>query len=362
MDKEERKKQIRDLVEKYYMQYSFLQNRSFESLVEIAYNMFLDTDLSIEEIEVKILDIIKDRIEKKESRYQEDNVRENHALIFHKLEEILPLLQQEGIDYYLGGALGGYLKYGAESDRCHDDLDFMVNEADLEKFQKICEQLGYTYSDHRMYSSRVLLNGIPSGDHEIMATSGDSDFHIGVFCFERLADGTIILKGYYHNEMNQPCCRQEIISDQLAREIFEKNSVDFRGQPMSIIAPEFLYGMKKYTNSEKDQHDIAFLDDKIDREKLERIQRMNQTERYIEYKPVEQVTNPELEEIFTPGKEEKEEEKKEEKEKPNILVKKMYPVQSDNGCAHRYIIIVSILMTVVVALIVLLLLKWFQII
>ena len=61
------------------------------------------------------------------------------------------------------------MKYGEESKRIHDDIDLNMNEDDLGKFGEVCRQLGFDFHDNRMNSPRVLQNGIPHGDHEVVA-------------------------------------------------------------------------------------------------------------------------------------------------------------------------------------------------
>ena len=165
-----------------------------------------------------------------------------------------------------------------ESDRYHEDIDISINEDDIPKLKKVCEKMGLKFSDDRFNSPRVLKNNIPSGEHEVIARDENSDFHIGAFPFERLADGTIITKGYYHDSNNTPCCRENIISSQLASLIFGKETVDFRGIPLYITSPEYIYVLKNYTKKDKDLKDIEFLEDKIDKDKVNKIKELSKTD------------------------------------------------------------------------------------
>ncbi len=310
-EKELRREQITLLIKSYYNKLDFLHYESFDVLIEKALNLFLDSDLTIDEINEKVLDAIADRKRAIDERYDDDNVKNNHEIIYGRLEQIARELNKEGIDYQLAGALCGYIKYDEESDRCHDDIDFNVNEEDLDKFRKICIKLGLRFEDNRLTSPRVLEDGIPHGEHEVIANDPNSDFHIGVFPFERKKDGTVISKGYYHDDNGNPCVREEIYSDELAKEIFNGEEVDFRGTPIKITPPELVYSYKYYTRNQKDQHDILFLENRIDSDKYLKIQ-MLMKDRTVDYVPVKDLvtldsTDDELGLMFEDNEEKSEE-------------------------------------------------------
>lgn len=281
---ETRKRQIKIIVDAYYddPQFSFLKEIPREKLLDRINQKYLESDLDIDKLNEELAKAVlekKKHFDKEANRYDKKYISKNHEIIYSKLEEFTKLLNEANIDYQLAGALPCYIKYNEESERCHDDIDISINEKDIDKLRKICEIMGLNFRDNRFNSSRVLKNGIPSGEHEIIATSDSSDFHIGAFPFERLADGTIITKGYYHDHNNHSCCREDIISSQLASLIFGKETVDFRGIPIYITAPEYVYVLKEYTNSEKDKRDREFLDKHIDSEKVKQIKELSKTDK-----------------------------------------------------------------------------------
>lgn len=281
-----RRDQIALIVHKYYEKFEFLRYEPLELLTEKAIEMFLDTELSIEEINEKILEAVYDRKRDIEDRYDDDKVRTNHETVYGLLETLVRKLNQAGVDYQLAGALCGYIKYGEESDRCHDDIDLTVNEADLPKFRKICLDLGLFYEDNRLNSPRVLKDGVPSGVHEVIAKDTNSGIHVGVFCFERLPDNTIILKGYYHDEDNNPCVREEIYGPDFTDLVFNHEEVDFRGTPVRIISPEFVYSIKEKSKKDKDQHDRDFLSSRINKRKYDLIKKIGKEEAIVQCVPV----------------------------------------------------------------------------
>lgn len=233
-------------------QYNGIMN---DEKIQRAIDMFSNSDLPYEEIIEQInklaSQVIKRYIEEKEKRFNPELVKENHKEIYDKLEILIKKLNERGVDYQLAGALCAYIKYGVESSRTHDDIDINLNESDMNKFREVCEEMGLQFHDNRMTTPRVLKNGIPAGDHEVLATLDGSDFHIGAFCFERKPDGTVINKGYYHDDSGQIYTRDEVISPELAEEIFGREKVNFRGQKLVITPPEFVYRLKNYTK--KDQ-------------------------------------------------------------------------------------------------------------
>lgn len=274
------------LIVKYIQHVANQLNQQYNGIINEekfnrAINMFKDSQLPYDEV-IKQINVLVEKtihiyLEEKEKRFNPDFVKENHEQIYSKLEILVKKLNENNIDYQLAGALCAYIKYGVESNRTHDDIDINLNEEDIDKFKKVCEEMGLQFHDNRLTTTRVLKNGIPSGEHEVLATLEGSDFHIGAFCFERKQDGTVINKGYYHDDLGQIFSRDEIIEPELAKEIFGREKVDFRCQKLTITPPEFVYRLKKYTKNDKDLVDINFMNERIDKNKLEQIERLSKT-------------------------------------------------------------------------------------
>lgn len=288
-NKKQRREQITLLVKTYYEQFEFLKFESLENLTNKALDLFLDSKLSMDEINDKLLTAVMERKKTFDERYDEENVRKNHEEIYRRLEQVTKLLNEAGIDYQLAGALCGYLKYGEESDRCHDDLDFNVNEEDIDRFREVCLSAGLSFEDNRLNSPRVLKDNIPYGEHEVIARDSDSDFHIGVFPFERLEDGSVVSKGYYHDEDGDSWVSEEIFSPDAASEIFGHEEVDFGGTTIVITPPEYVYMLKNYTRNQKDIHDIEFMEERIDKDKLSRIETVLKDGKVVQHVPVSSV-------------------------------------------------------------------------
>lgn len=256
--------------------------------IQRAIEMFQNSSESLEDIINKInvlaQQVVRDYLEEKEKRYNPELVKKNHEEIYSKLETLVQKLNKKGVDYQLAGALCAYIKYGEESQRTHDDIDINLNEEDISKFKEICKEMGLHFSDDRMTTLRVLKNGIPAGEHEVIATLDGSDFHIGAFCFERLKDGTVVNKGYYHNELGEIFTRNDVMPPEMAYEVFGRETVDFRGQKIIITPPEYVYKLKSYTRKDKDMADIAFMEGRIDREKLQRLSSLSSRVEHVKVK------------------------------------------------------------------------------
>lgn len=284
----------KQLIKNYITKLADQINEQYQGLIDEdkinkAMSMFVNSsdeyDAIIERINELVNQLIQNYLKEQEKRFAPELVKENHEEIYNKLEILIKKLNEKGVDYQLAGALCAYIKYGVESNRTHDDIDINLNEADINKFKEVCEEMGLQFHDKRTTTSRVLKNGIPSGEHEVIATLDASDFHIGAFCFERKPDGTVINKGYYHDGNGQIFSRNDIISPELASEIFGREQATFRGQKLFITPPEFIYKLKSYTQNPKDKVDLSFMESRIDRNKLERINELSETS-HIEHQKV----------------------------------------------------------------------------
>jgi len=268
------------MIENYIRNISAQLNSQYKGImdedkIKRAIEMFGNSTEQYEEVIKKINELaqvtVNNYVEEMRKRFDPEMIKSNHKEIYDKLEMLVEKLNSYGIDYQLAGALCSYIKYGVESSRTHDDIDISLNEADMDKFRRVCEEMGLNFADNRLTSPRVLKRGIPSGEHEVIATLDGSDFHIGAFCFERQPDGSVINKGYYHDENNMPCSRNDIMSPELASLIFGREVVNFRGHQLCITPPEYIYKLKSYTQNQKDQVDLEFMRSRIDQDKLSRI-------------------------------------------------------------------------------------------
>ena len=172
----------KQLIKNYITKLADQINEQYQGLIDEdkinkAMSMFVNSsdeyDVIIERINELVNQVIQNYLKEQEKRFSPELVKENHEEIYNKLEILIKKLNEKGVDYQLAGALCAYVKYGVESNRTHDDIDINLNEADINKFKEICEEMGLQFHDNRLTTSRVLKNGIPSGEHEVIATLED---------------------------------------------------------------------------------------------------------------------------------------------------------------------------------------------
>ena len=75
MNDMERKSQIEKFVDNYYYAYDFLRNENIADLKRKALTSFLNTDLSLEEINDEMAKIVEDRYSKYLERYDKNAIR-----------------------------------------------------------------------------------------------------------------------------------------------------------------------------------------------------------------------------------------------------------------------------------------------
>lgn len=355
-NRELREKQITSLVTAYYKKFDFLQSQNLNIFINKALDKYLDSDLTIEEINEDIMKKILDIKRTFEARFDKEKVVENHSELYARLDTLVSLLAKAGIDYQVAGALCSYLKYGEESDRVHDDIDLNMNEDDLVKFAMVCNELGYIFHDNRMDSPRVLKNGIPTGDHEVFAEIPGSDLHIGIFCFKRNEDGSVDNKSYYKDEDGNTMVWNEHISSKLAKLLFGAEIIEYNGKKMTITPPEYVYSLKSYTRKDKDLHDLGFMDGKIDMDKLNEIRTLTKTDRRVDLISVDNLfidlidnsnelntmLEPENNTVIDKGLE----------EKPKLFIKKNNDISDESGFIYyRQIVVPYIVLVIMVVLI-----------
>ena len=349
--KEVKKEQITALVTAYYKKFDFLQNQELSELINKALNKYLDSDLTIEEINDELMKIIIEAKKDVDKRHDEDKVKENHEELYEKLDQLVSLLATAGIDYQLAGALCSYLKYGEESKRIHDDIDLNMNEDDLEKFGEVCRQLGFDFHDNRMNSPRVLQNGIPHGDHEVIAEIPGSDLHIGVFCFQRNPDGSINNRSYYKDEEGNNKVWNEYMPPEFAKLVFGAETIEFNGKPLIITPPEYVYSLKSFTRQQKDLEDIKFMEDKIDRDKLARIREAKNNGRRVDLLDANPKKNNDIESMMNDKTEEKVEEKSMEYEKPKVYVKNDNNINNNSNGERGFVHYIGLIVPYIVLLV-----------
>lgn len=125
------------------------------------------------------------------------SIKENQKILNKTLVWILNEFNKNDIDYYLAGANCFYVQSNTPIIRYHDDIDFLVNENDINKLKGIFDNSEFIFEDNRQNTKKQINPyGFPGGEHEIVAKHKNSEFHIGIFCFRREINGTVIQREY----------------------------------------------------------------------------------------------------------------------------------------------------------------------
>lgn len=216
------------------------------------------------------------------------SIEENHALIEQTLKTVCDRLNEQGVDYYVVGALSTFIATGTPLFRYHGDIDFMVSEADLPKLQEAINGTDYNFSDDRLNNQRRLAKdgSHVQGEHEVIANHKDNEFHLGCFLFRREPDGAITVREYFMEERGNGVKVPKILERHLPKELAELEYsgelAEFAGTRFRTSTPESVIAKKEFTRHSKDILDIEKIRGKIDPEKRTQLGRYHSTLKIVE--------------------------------------------------------------------------------
>ncbi len=237
-------------------------------------------------------EILEQMKENKEKNYTPGNisVEENHELINKTLPIVCNRLNELGADYYIVGALSTFIGTDTPLFRYHGDIDFMVEENDLDKVREALEGTEYIFSDNRLNNQKKLSEDMShtQGEHEVIANHKDNEFHLGFFLFRREPDNSLTIREYFMSEnengKKEPMVLERHYPKELAELEFSKNEKEYNGTRFRTNTPESVFPKKMFTKHPKDILDIEALKDKIDYAKIEEQKK---------YKTTLKIVNPE---------------------------------------------------------------------
>ena len=199
-----------------------------------------------------------------------------------------------GVDYYLPGALSMYIGTNTPLSRYHGDIDFMIEEKDIEKVREALQGTDYEFSDDRMNNKKRLEEGVghTQGEHEVIANHKDNEFHIGFFLFRREKDGSITKREYFMQENENGERVPMILEMHFPRELvdleFQEKPVEYAGTQIQICSPESTFLRKMHTRNPKDMLDIETLKKKMDYSKIEEMRKYHTTIEVVEPEEIRQ--------------------------------------------------------------------------
>ena len=216
------------------------------------------------------------------------SIEENHALIEQTLKTVCDRLNEQGVDYYVVGALSTFIATKTPLFRYHGDIDFMVSEADLPKVKAAMEGTEYEFSDDRLDNKRRLAQdgSHAQGEHEVIANHKENEFHIGYFMFRREPDDSITVREYFMQEQPNGQMIPRILERHLPKELAELEysgeETEFAGTRFRTSTPESVIAKKEFTRNPKDILDLEKLKGKIDSEKRTQLGRYHSSLKVVE--------------------------------------------------------------------------------
>ena len=275
---EKRKESISNLVTTYYNRNAFLKKKRMQlnNLIDKAIEKYLYSDLSMDEIEKEIVNIINglkddyaDIPMNKFDNEEKDEKLEKNSTVINFLND----LNNSNVDYKVTGLTA----LSFEKENGTNNLSFYVNEKDFDKFKTVCEKNGFSFVDMRNNTKRQIENGNVIGDANVSASSNNDSTKVDVKGFERLNDNSIIVKDDFINSNGEHCIKADFYGKDLAKEIFESDSINVNGNTYPVVAPEFDYISRRNSSDKKDKDIVSELKSEIDINRVEKIQNLANT-------------------------------------------------------------------------------------
>ena len=280
----------------------------------------------------------------------------NYETLLKEFLKLIPSLQGSGIDYQLSGNFSVYLKFHQRIQANQAIIQINLNENDLISFKQICEASHLVIQDNRI-SPQKLKDNVS----DIIVLLDDTPF-IEIKLFERLIDGTIILKDYYYDG-DYLKIKESIFGTDLAKKIFEEETIPLNGYDISIVSLEYLSIQRGM------EHDFyQAIDSRINKQKSLEISQLMQSEMVVQNIVVDSLTIPNI--IDTKYNHDQNEIQQikldssftdfsETLNLEFLKTKQLHKIEetSESGFVSKYAIIVSILMFLVILLIILIILK-----
>ena len=183
-------------------------------------------------------------------------VNETIVMICKKLNEL-------SMNYYIAGAIGGYIDANIPLERKHEDLDILIEEKDVDKLKIVFENTDFDFYDNRFISEKVLNEyGYTDGDHEVCAWHKFSDFHIGFFLVS--FDEYCYTISEYFKDGNKQKKLDRILPIEYFKYQYNETPINYLGVNVKVARKELIYKNKKAMGREKDLFDIEKLESHLD--------------------------------------------------------------------------------------------------
>ena len=269
---ENRRRNITTLVTTYYKNNPFLERKhiGLNDLISTIMDKYLDSDLSIEEIEQELInEIYRLKNELPKLVNSVSNEKQNETTGKSKFDSVLKDFNKEGIDYKIDGSssvdmLLGELKINT--------LSLWINDKDVNKAKAIFKKYGPMYFSSGSNSNKKIKNGNIIDDSNNIIE--DDNNRVCTKEFERLDDGSIITKDYFTDSNGTECIKADFYGKDLAKEIFDTDKVSANGEEYPIVTPEFEYISRLNSTNEQDMEIVSKLEPIVDNNRINKIQEL----------------------------------------------------------------------------------------
>ena len=183
----------------------------------------------------------------------------NSIFIDNTIKLIAKKLNERNINYYIVGAIGGYIDAGLDIQRKHDDLDILIEEKYVDKLNEVFDGTEFDFFDNRFDSEKILNEyGYTDGNHEVYALHKYSDFHIGFFLFTHDEYSYTIVE-YFRDGFNQKRL-DRTLPIRYFKYQYNEVPISYNGINVKVARKELIYKNKKVMGREKDLFDIQKLE------------------------------------------------------------------------------------------------------
>lgn len=164
----------------------------------------------------------------------------------------------------------------------------MIAEKDIPKVQEALADSEYNFSDDRLNNQRRLEKGVghAQGEHEVIANHKENEFHLGFFLFRREPDNSITVREYFMEENENGEKVPKILERHEPAELvaleYSEEYTEFAGTKFRTSTPESVYAKKMSTRHPKDMLDLEALKDKVDFDKIRKMEQYQSTLTIVE--------------------------------------------------------------------------------
>lgn len=185
--------------------------------------------------------------------------------LLNQIAFICDKLNKISIEYYLVGAISGYIDCDLDISREHDDIDIMIPEKDINKLQDIFENTDYIFKDNRKHSNKFLNDKwyTEGKYHDVYAIYKDNKFHIGFFLYSKTDKEYSIIEYFKNNNKQKRLIRTLPI--RYFNYQYDDKFKTYRWIKLKTAKVECIYKNKKNMTRDKDKYDNSIFEKYIDK-------------------------------------------------------------------------------------------------